>query len=281
MLGNLLIGLREGLEASLVVTILIAYLVRTGRTDGLPRVWAGVGAAVGLSLGFGALLTFTSASMSFQAKEILGGVLSIVAVGFVTWMVFWMKRTARHLKGELEGRAAAALGAGGVALAVVAFFAVGREGLETALFLWAAAQAAGSGTQPLVGAFLGLALAAALALLLYRRAVRLDLAKFFRVTGVLLVVVAAGVLAYGVVDLQEAGVLPGLNTLAFDVSAQIPPSSWYGTLLKGTLNFSPATTVLQALVWVAYVVPVGLLFLRPSRPVPARDAARASQPTPA
>ena len=163
-------------------------------------------------------------------------------------------------------------------LAVVAFLAVGREGLETALFLWAAAQAAGSGAVPLVGGVLGLAVAIALAWALYSRSVRLDLGKFFTRTGVLLVLVAAGVLAYGVHDLQEARLLPGLTALAFDVSAQVPPGSWYGTLLKGTLNFSPATTWLEAAVWVAYVVPVLALYFRPSG---SRPATRPRAPHPA
>ena len=208
MLANGLIGLREGLEASLVVSILLAALVKTGRRDALRPVWAGIGAAVGLSLAFGAVLTFGTATLSFERQELLGGVLSVVSVGFVTWMVFWMRRTARTLKADLEGRLQAATS--GFTLALVAFLAVGREGLETALFLWAAARATTTGgATALLGALLGIAVAVALAGLLYRRAVTLDLARFFRVTGLLLVVVAAGVLAYGVHDLQEAGFLPG------------------------------------------------------------------------
>jgi high-affinity iron transporter len=270
VLANALIGLREGLEASLIVSILVAYLVRTGRRDALPRVWAGVGAAVGLSLLAGAVLTWTAASLSFQAQELLGGTLSIVAVGFVTWMVFWMKRAARGLKGELEGKVQLALGVGGGALAVVAFLSVAREGLETALFLWAAAQSAGNGPRPIVGAALGLAISVGLAYALYRRAVRIDLGRFFTVTGALLIVVAAGVLSYGVHDLQEAGVLPGLNTLAFDVSDVVHPGSWYAALLKGTVNFSPATTWLEAAAWLAYLVPVAVVYLR--RPAARRVA---------
>jgi high-affinity iron transporter len=262
VLANALIGLREGLEASLIVSILVAYLVRTGRRDALPRVWAGVAAAVALSLGAGAVLTWSSASLSFEAQELLGGTLSIVAVGFVTWMVFWMRRTARTLKGDLEGKVEGALGAGGTALVVVAFLSVAREGLETALFLWAATQSAGSGPVPLTGALLGLLLAVAVARLLYTRTVRLDLGRFFTVTGALLVVVAAGVLAYGVHDLQEARLLPGLASLAFDVSDVVPPSSWYGALLKGTVNFSPATTWLEAAAWLAYLLPVAYLYAR-------------------
>jgi high-affinity iron transporter len=191
-------------------------------------------------------------------------------------MVFWMKSAARGLKGELHGQLDKALAAGGFALAVVAFVAVVREGLETALFLWAAVKATGQNGIPLTGALLGLATAVVLGWLIYRGALRLNLATFFKWTGAALIVVAAGVLAYGVHDLQEAGLLPGLNTLAWDVSAQIPASSWYGSILKGTVNFSPKTTWLEAVVWLSYLVPVMYLYLRPARstavrptPVPA------------
>jgi high-affinity iron transporter len=279
VIANYLIGLREGLEAALVVSILVAYLVKAGRRDRLGPVWVGVLGAVALSLAFGALLTFTSNQMGFEAQEAFGGTLSIVAVGFVTWMVFWMRRTARSLSTELRGRMQAALAMGTGALVLTSFLAVGREGLETALFIWSAVQATGQSTSPVVGAALGLVSAVVLGYLFYEGAVRIDLATFFRWTGLVLVVVAAGVLAYGVHDLQEAGVLPGLDALAFDVSGAVPPDSWYGTLLKGTLNFSPATTWLQAVVWLAYVVPVLALFLRRARPAPA--AAPAATPRPA
>lgn len=277
MLANLLIGLREGLEAALIVSILVAYLVKSGRRDQLPLVGAGIAAAVGLSLVFGAVITFTSRAMTFEEQEVFGGSLSLVAVAFVTWMVFWMRRSARNLRRELDGRMAAALAMGTGAIVLTAFLAVAREGLETALFLWAAVRATGSGWEPLLGAGLGISMAVVLGWLVYRGAVRIDLRRFFTWTGAALVVVAAGVLAYGVHDLQEARVLPGLGALAFDVSAQVPPSSWYGVLLKGTLNFSPATTWLEAVVWVAYVAVVLTLFLRPSRttaPAPVRADAR-------
>jgi high-affinity iron transporter len=271
-----LIGLREGLEASLVVGILVAYLVKSGNAHRTRPLWGGIAAAVGISLAFGALLQFTSAELSFQAQEAFGGFASLVAVGFVTWMVFWMRRTARFLKDELHGRLDAALTLGPLALATVAFVAVAREGLETALFLWAAVQSANESATPVTGAVLGLLAAVALGYLLYRRAVHLNLKTFFTWTGAGLIIVAAGVFAYGVHDLQEAGILPGLNTLAFDVSEQVPPSSWYGTLLKGTINFSPRTSVLEAIAWVSYVVPVLFLFFRPARavapsPAPARQ----------
>lgn len=272
MFANYLIGLREGLEAALVVVILVAYLVKIQRRDLLPGIWLGVALAAVLSLGFGALLTYGTHGLTFEAQEAIGGSLSIVAVGLVTWMVFWMARTAKNLRGELHGQVDRRLAAGGTGLVVVAFLAVGREGLETALFLWSAVQATGQTTQPLLGAALGLASAVVLGWMFYRGMLRIDLSRFFTWTGGMLIIVAAGVLSYGIHDLQEAGILPGLNTLLFDVSAAVPPSSWYGTLLKGTVNFSPATTWLEAIAWLAYTIPTMTLFIRRSArrtPAPA------------
>ncbi|MER8222760.1 iron uptake transporter permease EfeU [Streptomyces sp. NPDC094143] len=266
MFSNYLIGLREGLEASLVVCILIAYLVKTGRRDALKAIWTGIGVAVALALGFGCALEFGSQELTFQAQEALGGSLSILAVGLVTWMVFWMRRTARHLRSELHGRLDAALAMGTGALVATAFLAVGREGLETALFVWASVHAASDGTpRPLLGVALGLLTAVLLGWLFYRGALRIDLSRFFTCTGAMLVVVAAGVLAYGFHDLQEADFLPGLNDKAFDISGTIPPDSWYGTLLKGVLNFQPDPTTLQVTVWILYLVPTLALFLAPAR----------------
>ncbi|RKS80454.1 high-affinity iron transporter [Motilibacter peucedani] len=279
MFGNYLIGLREGLEASLVVSILIAYLVKVDRRDRLVAVGGGVSAAIAVSVAFGALLTYTSTSLlsSGAAQETFGGTLSLVAVAFVTWMVFWMRRTARSMKSELTGRLESALALGGVAVAATAFLAVGREGLETALFFWSAVQAAGSTASPVAGFTLGLLTSVVLAWLLYRHSVKLNLATFFTWTGAGLIVVAAGVAGYGVHDLQEGGVLGGLNTLAFDVRQQIPPTSWYGTLLKGVFNFSPDTTVLQAVAYLAYLVPVLTAYLwRPRRT--AAPAAASAKP---
>ena len=282
MFANFLIGLREGLEAALVVGILVAYLVKTGRRSLLPRIWLGVGIAVVVSVAFGALLTFGPRGLTFEAQEAIGGTLSIVAVAFVTWMVFWMARQARNIKGELEGRIDDAV-AGGVSLTILALLAVGREGLETALFLWAATRATGETVAPLVGALLGLVVAVVLGVLVYRGALRLDLRRFFTWTGAFLVVVAAGVVSYGVHDLQEAAILPGLDNVAFDVSSTIPPGSWYGTLLKGTVNFNPRTTWLQLVCWLLYLVPTMTLFIiqvrRPASPSrPSSDAVASARP---
>lgn len=276
MFGNYLIGLREGLEASLVVCILIAYLVKTDNKSKLTPVWTGVAIAVALSLAFGALLQFGSSTLTFQAQEILGGTLSILSVGLVTWMVFWMRRTARHLKSELQDKLDAALALGSGALVITALFAVGREGLETSLFIWTAVQASGDGLRPLVGALLGLATSVVLGWLFYKGTLRIDLAEFFRWTGAMLVLVAAGVLAYGIHDLQEGDILPGLRNVAFDISDTIPADSWYGTLLKGVFNFQPDPTVIQVIVWLLYLVPVMATFL-----APARDRSSATAPQPA
>jgi len=291
--ANYLIGLREGLEAALVVSILVAYLVRSHRRQLLPRIWFGVALAVAVSLAFGAALTFGPRSLTFEAQEGIGGGLSIVAVGFVTWMIFWMARAARGLGGELRGQIDAAADGGRWSLALVAILAVGREGLETALFLWAATKAGtrethGSVTptwEPLLGAALGLCTAVVLGYLIYRGAIRINLTKFFTWTGGFLIVVAAGVLAYGVHDLQEAGFLPGEHNLAFDVSDTIDVNSWYGALLKGVFNFSPATTKLEAAAWLLYAIPVMALFLlgvrRRSAPHrPATTTETSSVPTP-
>jgi high-affinity iron transporter len=261
MFANFLIGLREGLEAALVVSILVAYLVKTDRRHLLPRIWLGVGIAVGVSLAFGALLTFGPRGLTFEAQELIGGVLSIIAVGFVTWMIFWMASAARSLSGQLRSQIDHAAEAKRWSLVLVAMLAVGREGLETALFLWAATKATGSTVTPLIGAALGLAVAIVLGYLIYRGALKINLTRFFTWTGAFLIIVAGGVLAYGVHDLQEARFLPGLYNLAFDVSDTIPPGSWYGTLLKGIFNFSPATTKLEAIAWLAYVIPTMALFL--------------------
>jgi high-affinity iron transporter len=265
MTANYLIGLREGLEATLIVVLLMAYLVKSGRRHLLPRMWAGVGVAVAVSCAFGALLTYGPRGLTFEAQEAIGGSLSVLAVGLVTWMVFWMARTARTLGSDLRSRVDLQSGGTAWGLAVVAAVAVGREGLETALFLWAAAQSTGSSTSPLLGALLGLATAAALGYLLHRGALKVNLGKFFTWSGAALIVIAGGVLAYAVHDFQEAGILPGLHSLAFDASAAVPPGSWYGTLLKGTLNFSPATTWFEAAAWLVYVPPVTYLYFRANR----------------
>ena len=275
MFANFLIGLREGLEASLIVGILIAYLVKTDRRHEIRYVWAGVAVALAVSVAFGIALNLTKQALTFEAKEAFGGFMSLIAVGFVTWMIFWMRATARSIKGELEGRVDSALSMGALTLAVVAFVAVGREGVETSMFTWVTGEAVADDASPYIGTVLGLGVAIVLGTLIYLGAIRINLGKFFTWTGAFLVLVAAGVLAYAVHDLQEAEILPGLHNTVFDVSSTLSLDSWLGTVLKGTFNYNPAPTWLELIAYLAYLIPVMAIFLWPSRP---RLRTRTEQP---
>ncbi|WP_234538124.1 iron uptake transporter permease EfeU [Streptomyces shenzhenensis] len=278
---SFLIGLREGLEAGLIVSILVATLVRAGARNRLAQVWTGVLAAIALAMSFGAVLTFTAASLSETAQEAFGGTLSVIAVAFVTAMVFWMRRSARSLAGEIKEKVSDALAMGAGVLILTSFLAVGREGLETALFLWTTARAAGESAGPLTGAGIGLVLAAGLCWGLYRRVLKINLTKFFTRTGVVLIVIAAGVLGYGLRDLQEGGVVPGDAAYAFDLGAHIDAGSWYSTLLQGVLNVTPEMTWLQVIGYAGYLAVVMTLFVRGVRGVRAGAASGAGVPRPA
>ncbi|MER6357771.1 iron uptake transporter permease EfeU [Streptomyces sp. NPDC001634] len=276
---SFLIGLREGLEGGLIVSILVATLVRAGAKSRLPQVWTGVLAAIALAMSFGAVLTFTAASLSATAQEAFGGTLSVIAVAFVTAMVFWMRRSARGLSGEIKEKVTEALAMGAGMLIVTSFLAVGREGLETALFLWTTARAAGESAGPMIGAGIGLVLAAGLCWGLYRRVLKINLTKFFTATGAVLIVIAAGVLGYGLRDLQEGGVLPGRTAYAVDLSGSIDAGSWYSTLVQGVFNLSPTMTWLQVVGYAVYLAVVMTLFVRGVRGfrTPAAETASAAQ----
>ncbi|MFE3190796.1 iron uptake transporter permease EfeU [Nocardia sp. NPDC059240] len=273
---NLLICLREGLEAGLVVTILLAAVRRLStpeRPVSTTPVWLGVLGAVSVAGSFAAVLTYSTAVLTSSARAAVAGVLSVLAVGLVTAMIFWMRRTGATLSGQLRGEVARAAGLGAGVLAVTAFLAVGREGLETTLFVWTAVKAAGSTAAPLVGAALGLIIAIALCWLLFRQSVRLNLGVFFNRTAILLIIIAAGVLAYGLGDLQEAGWLPGARWIAFDLTAHIDPNSWWVSLVTGITELAPKMTVLQVVAWIAYLATVIPLFIRAGRtPAAAPEA---------
>ncbi|MFG6280407.1 iron uptake transporter permease EfeU [Microbacterium sp. 5K110] len=284
MLATFLIGLREGLEAALVVGILVAYLSRLGRRDALPRLWIGVGLAIALAVGIGAVFTFGAYMLTFEAQELIGGSLSLLAVAMVTWMIFWMQRAGRTLKSGLEGGVDRALRGGVWAIVAIGFVSVAREGVETTLLLWSMVQSFGDAPLALLGAVLGLAAAAVLGWLIARGMLRLNLGRFFTWTGAFLIVVAAGVLAYAVHDLQEAGALPGpfgaaapIDTAtgivavgwaafpfgwAFDLSGVIAPGGALAALLQATVGFMPQMTWLQVVAWVLYVAVVVPLFVR-------------------
>jgi high-affinity iron transporter len=285
---NLLIGLREGLEAGLVVTILLAAVRKTAAAraerDGEARVstapiWLGVLAAVTLAGAFAAVLTFSVSVLSSAGQEAVGGILSVFAVGLVTAMIFWMRRTAATLAAHLRGEVARAAVVGTGALTITAFLSVGREGLETTLFLWTAARASGQTVAPLVGAGIGIAAAVTLCWLLYRRAVHLNVGVFFNRTAIALIVIAAGVLAYGLGDLQDANLLPGHAWIAFDLTAHIDPTSWWASIITGITELSPTMTVLQVTAYLAYLVVIIPAFVNAGRAVqPAASPAGAPPP---
>ena len=274
MLATFLIGLREGLEAALIVAILVAYVVKLDRRDLLPRLWIGVGAAIAISLGLALALQVTQQSLSDKAQETFAGLTSILAVGLITWMIFWMARHAKALRSHLHGKVDQAMAGGAWTLSAIAFLAVIREGLETALFLFAGANASGGSGGDVFGAVIGLAVAAGLGVVVYKGAVRINLAKLFLWTGVALIIIAAGVLSYGVHELQEAGILPDgafFGDHPFDVSGAIPADGWLGSILHGTIGFTPSPTWLQLITWVAYlaiVMPLFLSIARSRRPAP-------------
>lgn len=279
MLGIYLIGLREGLEAALIVSIICSYVVKIGRRDVLPRVAGGILAAVVLALGVGALLFFGAQTLTFEAQEALGGGLSIVAVGFVTWMIFWMTRRGRGLSSEIRSDVDRSLLGGGWSIALLAFLTVGREGVETSLFIWSAAQGATRNWVTIAAAVGGILTAVLLGVLISKGLVRINFSRFFTITGAFLILVAAGVLSYGVHDLQEARVLPGLLPYAYDLSALVAPGNvvgavLIGALLKGFVNFSVQATWLEIAAWVLYVAIVGTAFVRSVRSKPVPDAAR-------
>jgi high-affinity iron transporter len=266
LLGSGLIGLREGLEAGIIVMILIAFLVKSDRRDALKWVWLGVGAAVLMTVGVFLTIQYGTYTVTGLGAEAIAGVASLVAVVIVTSMVLWMRKAAASMSGELRAGMSKALETGAFAVFALAFLAVGREGVETALFMVGFAEAETS--WPLLGLLIGVLVAAAIAWGMYAGAVRINLAKFFTYTGVFLILVAAGVLSYGIGAMQTVGWLPGLGSRAFDISNWFDWSAWYGAIIQGVFNITPTPTVLQLSCWLAYVVIVLALFLRPTRPAP-------------
>lgn len=279
-LASFLIGLREGLEASLIIGILLAYVTRIDRSDVKQKIWWGVSIAIALSLTLGAFFTFGRYALTFVAQEVIGGTMSLIAVGMVTWMVFWMMRTASGLKHELQQGVDQALAIGtGWAIFWLAFATVAREGIETTLMLWGWA----GNPIALLGAVTGILIAAGIGIALNRGMLRINLRVFFAWTGGFLIIVAAGILAYGIHDLQEAAWLPGpfsghpitptdLRTgevltgfdgpfwlaafpfgWAFNVEDTIPPASALAAFLKGTVGFVPQMTWLEVTAWACYM----------------------------
>jgi len=264
MLSTFIIALREGLEASLIVGILVAYLVKTERRHHLRALWAGVAVAILLSLGLGAFLSYTSAELSDNGEMVFAGTTALTAVALVTWMVFWMKGAARGLRDELQGKAESALIAGPIALAIAAFAAVSREGLETALFLYTNFKTVGPFSAPSIGLVLGLLAAVALGYGIYNRSVKINLSKFFTYSGVALIVVAAGVLSHGVGEFLELGWIPGGGLYAWKLD-WLHEDSLPAALLNGTIGFSNELHWVQLFIWAGYLAVTLSAYLAPKK----------------
>jgi high-affinity iron transporter len=263
MFSNYLIGLREGIEAALVVSILLTYLVRTNRNPLIRFVWYGVAAAVVASIFIAVGLESISGELSETLVPIFAGTVSFVAVGFVTWMIFWMKRSAKTISSDLRNQLdSAAVSGGAIAVAAMALVAVLREGAETAIFFWAAAHATGNSLASVVGLVLGLGTAVIVGWIFYRSASTINLSKFFKITSILLVFVAAGVLSYGIHEFQEVGWLPGDGNVLIDLSGVLIEGSFLATLAAGLLNLKPTTTTLQVIGYAIYSITVLYFLLR-------------------
>jgi high-affinity iron transporter len=268
----LLITLREGIEAALIVSILLAYLRQLGRADLHPRIWWGTAIAIVISGLAGVFIFLVAGEFEGTAAATFEGLVTLAAVAVLTWMIFWMRRVGGRIRSELQHRVDLALAGGTLPLVGLAFFAVLREGIETALFLFGAERATGASS--MIGAILGLAIAVVLGYLLYRGGIKLNLRTFFRVTGGLLLVVAAGLFAYSVHELQEAGYLPFLTATAYDVSGFLSDEGGLGALLRALIGYNDDPSVLELASWAGYLLVAGYFYLRPTTKLAPVDANR-------
>ena len=265
MLPTFVIGLREGIEAALIVGIIAAYLRQRGRQDALRWVWLGVALAASLCLLIGIVLNVLERSLPQKGQEGLETIIALVAVAFISYMILWMRRHARGIKRTLEEDASSALARNTVtAFIAMSFFAVLREGFETAVFVLAVFQSANDTAAAGGGVILGLGVAAVLGYLLYRGGVRINLNKFFKVTGVVLVLVAAGLASSALHTAHEAGWFNGLQTQALDLTWLVDPGSVRSALLSGMLGLQAQPTVGEVLIWLVYAVPLTAYVVWPS-----------------
>ncbi|HVU73013.1 MAG TPA: iron uptake transporter permease EfeU [Mycobacteriales bacterium] len=273
MLATFVIGLREGLEAALIVGIIAAFLKQQGRSDALRQVWTGVGIALAICIGVGVALKVLDDDLPQREQEGLETVIGLLAVSMVTYMIIWMKRHSRDLKRDLEGAAGSALARNSTrALVLMAFLAVMREGIETAVFLIAAFNASTNASSAGGGALLGVVLASILGLAIYRGGVSLNLSKFFRITGLVLVLVAAGLVATAAHTAHEATWLNAGQGRAFDLTWLVRPGTPVSSLFTGVLGIQPRPVVIEVVVYLAYLVPLALYVAWPQRRPPVTRA---------
>lgn len=271
-----LVMLREGVEAALVVAILLAYLNRLGGKSHIRWVWIGTLSAAFLSLIVGVVIYNTVGSLEGRAEELTEGVVAFAAAALLTWMIFWMGKNARQLRGKLEADAASAVEVGGVgALAAVAFVAVMREGLESALFMISTTVGETASGREVLGGTLGLLAAIGVGYLVYRGGSRINLRLFFRVTGFLIILFAAGLVSKGVHEFQEVGVLPIIIEPLYEVPFGDPDISTVARFAKTMFGWSPGPSLLMVISYWSYLVPIGAAF---SQMTSAGSAAKARVP---
>ena len=265
MLGSLLITLREGLEAALIIGIILAYLDRTGNRKGFKHVWVGTTLAVALSIAAGAAIYLIAGEMSGAAEEIFEGLAMFLAAGILTWMIFWMRKQAVNIKAHLHAQVQSALTSGSsLALVLLAFFIVIREGIETVLFLFAATRVAESPALFTAGGLLGLVMAVLLGWSIYKGSAHLNLRAFFNVTSIVLIVFAAGLLAHGMHELHEANVIPPIIEHLWDINHIVPEQSVLGRFLTALTGYNANPSLLEAVVYGVYLVAAFLLYFRPA-----------------
>ena len=273
--SGLLTGLREGVEAALIVSIILAYLEKTGNSDHARKIWLGVGMAVVVSLLLGISIFVTIGGLKEPYEQLFEGITLLVAAGVVTWMLFWMRRQSAGVGGQLRMAVDRVLSEGGAwGLAVLAFTAVIREGIETALFLVGLATAANRGVDQgalsvLVGALVGLLMAVAIGYGFYRGTRRINLGAFFRWTGIALIFIAAGLLSQAVHEFIEIGLVPVGTQLAYDISGALPDDAGVGQFLRALFGYSSSPEVATLVVYLTYLAVVLGLYLRPSAPRPS------------
>jgi high-affinity iron transporter len=274
MLPTYLLSLREGLEAALIIGIVLGALSKIRRTDLSPAVWLGTLSAVGVSILTAVLLTSFGLSLEEAAEQIFEGIMMLTAAGILTWMIFWMSKQARFLKGELEaGVNKAVATTGKQAMFGLAFLAVVREGIELALFITAAffagdqSQLTSNIIQTLAGTILGLGTAILLGWTLFATTVRLDLRRFFQVTGFLLILFAAGLVAHGVHEFNEVGWIPAIVEHVWDVNAIVDENSLFGLLLKTLFGYNGNPSLTEIIAYFVYLAVVTILWRRDSAPV--------------
>jgi high-affinity iron transporter len=267
VLGSYLIGIREGIEAALIIGILASYLKKIGEAKRIRTMMLGVLLAIATSVVIGLVLSLSLQGLPAHTEENITGFASLIAVGFITWMIFWMSKHSRELAGHIQGGVDRAIAGSALALTGVAFLSVIREGIETSVSLWSTAKATGSDQSSIWGAVLGLSTAAVLGYLMYKGSVKIKLNLFFKITGAYLVILAASIFAYSLGEFTESGLINLLTTPSYDVSNVIVEGSLIEVVLRGAFGFMSAPTMLQTIAWIGFVVIVGGLYLKPRKQI--------------